>query len=67
MNETRILLQAYYEALYQRLEAEKPLLAAKIDELLAQEVEAKRKGTEVLTTRSSLRTKMRAWPSSMSG
>ncbi|MHC4117315.1 MAG: hypothetical protein ACYSWO_07380 [Planctomycetota bacterium] len=40
MNETRILLQAYYEALYQRLEAEKPLLAAKIDELLAQEVEA---------------------------
>jgi hypothetical protein len=42
MNETRILLQAYYEALYQRLEAEKPLLAAKIDELLTQEVEAQR-------------------------
>ena len=40
MNETRILLQAYYEVLYERLEASKPLLTARIDELLAEEVRA---------------------------
>ncbi|MEA3226386.1 MAG: hypothetical protein U9Q07_10590 [Planctomycetota bacterium] len=40
MNETRILLQAYYELLYERLEAEKPLLAERIGELLAEEVGA---------------------------
>ena len=38
MNETRVLLQAYYEALYGRLEAQKPLLRSRIDELLAEEV-----------------------------
>ncbi len=40
MNETRILVQAYYEALYERLEARKPLLIARIDELLVEEVGA---------------------------
>ena len=40
MNETRILLQAYYEALYERLEAQKPLLGHRIDELLVDEVAA---------------------------
>ncbi|MHC4559478.1 MAG: hypothetical protein ACYTFW_23085 [Planctomycetota bacterium] len=38
MNETILLLKAYYEALYDRLEARKVLLAAKIDELLAEEI-----------------------------
>ncbi len=40
MNETRILLQAYYETLYGRLEAQRPLLRLKIDELLTEEVGA---------------------------
>jgi len=40
MNETRVLLQAYYEVLYGWLEARKPLLTAKVDELLAAEVDA---------------------------
>ena len=40
MNETRVLLQAYYEVLYERLEARRPLLTAKVDELLAAEVDA---------------------------
>jgi hypothetical protein len=40
MNETRVLLQAYYEVLYGRLEAQRPLLTAKVDELLAAEVDA---------------------------
>lgn len=40
MNETRILLQAYYEALYEGLEAQKPLLRRRIDELLVEEVAA---------------------------
>jgi hypothetical protein len=38
MNETILLLKAYYEALYERLEARKGLLAAKIDDLLAEEI-----------------------------
>ena len=38
MNETKLLLKAYYEALYERLEAKKGLLAARIDELLAEEI-----------------------------
>ena len=42
MNETRVLLQAYYEALYGRLEARKPLVTAKVDELLAAEVGTQR-------------------------
>jgi len=40
MNESRVLLQAYYEVLYGRLEAQRPLLTAKVDELLAGEVAA---------------------------
>ena len=38
MNETNLLLKAYYEALYERLEAKKELLAARIEELLAEEI-----------------------------
>ncbi len=41
MTETLILIQAYYEALYERLEAQKPLMATRIDELLAEEVAAR--------------------------
>ena len=41
MSETSILLKAYYEALYDRLEAEKDALAAGIDALLAGEVAAR--------------------------
>ncbi len=39
MNETSLLLKAYYEALYERLEAKKDLLAARVEELLTEEVE----------------------------
>jgi hypothetical protein len=38
MNETSLLLRAYFEALYERLEAGKDLLPARIDELLAEEI-----------------------------
>ena len=38
MNETNLLLKAYYEVLYERLEAKKGLLVARIDELLAEEI-----------------------------
>ncbi len=38
MNEVRLLLKAYYEALYERLEAKKDLLAAGIEKLLAEEL-----------------------------
>jgi len=38
MSETSLLLKAYYEALYERLQAKKELLATRIDELLAKEV-----------------------------
>lgn len=41
MNETRILMQAYYEALYERLEVQKPVMTARIDELLAEEIAAR--------------------------
>ena len=44
MSETSILLNAYYEALYERLEARKELLAARIDELLTEEI--KKRGFE---------------------
>lgn len=44
MNETKVLLQAYYEALYDRLETRKPRITAKIDQFLAEEVE--RRGYE---------------------
>ena len=39
MNETKVLLHAYYETLYDRLEARKNQLADMIDELLLEEVE----------------------------
>ena len=38
MSETSILLKAYYEALYDRLEARKELIAGRIKELLTEEV-----------------------------
>lgn len=38
MNETKLLLNTYYEALYERLEANKDLLGAKVEELLRAEV-----------------------------
>ena len=38
MSETSLLLKAYYEVLYDRLEAKKGLLTAKIEELLAEEI-----------------------------
>jgi len=40
MNETRVLLQAYYEQLYGRLEARRSRLTSKVDELLAAELDA---------------------------
>lgn len=39
MSETGLLLKAYYEALYELLEAGKDLLATRIEELLHEEVE----------------------------
>jgi len=42
MSATSLLLKAYYEALYERLEAQKELLAARIDEILAEEVKKRR-------------------------
>ena len=39
MSETSVLLKAYYEALYERLEAQKEILVAKIDEFLIEEIE----------------------------
>lgn len=39
MSETSILLKAYYETLYERLEAQKEILSAKIDVFLAEEIE----------------------------
>jgi len=38
MNETNLLLNAYYEALYHRLEADRNLLATRIEKLLADEI-----------------------------
>lgn len=38
MSGTSLLLKAYYEVLYERLQANKELLAKRIDELLAEEV-----------------------------
>ena len=37
MSETSLLLKAYYEALYERLQANKEILSKRIDELLAKE------------------------------
>ena len=39
MNETSVLLRAYYEALYERLVAQKEILQAKIDDFLIEEIE----------------------------
>lgn len=39
MSETSVLLKAYYEALYERLEAQKDILSAKIDGFLSEEIE----------------------------
>ena len=39
MTETSVLLKAYYEALYERLEAKKEVLVKKIDDFLTEEVE----------------------------
>jgi hypothetical protein len=39
MSETSVLLKAYYEALYERLEAQKEIISAKVDGFLAKEVE----------------------------
>ena len=38
MNEARLLLNVYYETLYERLEASRGVLAGRIEELLKQEV-----------------------------
>jgi len=38
MNEAKLLLRAYYEALHDRLEAKKDLLAATVEKLLQEEV-----------------------------
>ncbi len=38
MSETSLLLKAYYEALYERLQANKELLSKRIEELLAEEI-----------------------------
>ena len=38
MSETSVLLKAYYEALYDRLEARKEFLTGRIDALLAEEI-----------------------------
>ena len=39
MNETSVLLKAYYEALYERLEAKKEVLIKKVDDFLSGEIE----------------------------
>jgi len=44
MSEASILLKAYYETLYERLEAQKEVLSAKIDAFLAEEI--KKRGFE---------------------
>ena len=44
MSEISLLLKAYYEALYERLESQKDLLTARIGEILAEEV--KKRGFE---------------------
>ena len=44
MSETSVLLKAYYEALYERMESQKEILAAKIDEFLG--VEVRKRGFE---------------------
>jgi len=38
MNEAKLLLNAYYETLYEQLEAKKDVLATRIEQLLAEEI-----------------------------
>jgi len=38
MNEVNLLLRAYYEALYERLEAKKTILEKRVEELLTEEI-----------------------------
>jgi len=38
MNETKLLLNAYYETLHEQLEAKKDVLATRIEQLLAEEI-----------------------------
>jgi hypothetical protein len=44
MSETSVLLKAYYETLYERLEAQKEIITAKIDDFLSEEI--KKRGFE---------------------
>ena len=39
MTDTSLLLKAYYEALYERLQADKELLITKVEQLLTKEIE----------------------------
>ena len=39
MSETSVLLKAYYEILYERLEEQKEIITTKIDEFLSEEIE----------------------------
>jgi hypothetical protein len=41
MNEIKLLLNAYYEILYERLEANKEILATKVEKLLAEEISSR--------------------------
>ncbi|NIP22369.1 MAG: hypothetical protein GWN67_13880 [Phycisphaerae bacterium] len=45
MSETKLLLNAYYEALYERLEIQKELLIAKIEQILQTEFENRNFGS----------------------
>ncbi|MHC4622910.1 MAG: hypothetical protein ACYS4W_03300 [Planctomycetota bacterium] len=45
MNETRLLLNAYYESLHERLEAEKGRLAERMEKLLREEIAKRRFGS----------------------
>jgi hypothetical protein len=45
MNEANLLLKAYYEALYEKLEANKELLTTKIKKLLKEEIAKQRFGS----------------------
>jgi len=44
MSETQLLLNAYYEALYERLEAKKRLVETRIEKLLSEEVKKQKFG-----------------------
>ena len=44
MSETQLLLNAYYEALYERLEAKKDLVVTRIEKMLRQEIQKREFG-----------------------